>query len=258
MPTEKEVFSILEDIMGNENINGIYTPDTTYAEDCPIYCNSDLTLYIDNFYDRNDYQININFGATRLTIIPSNKDYVIKIQIAGTYDLKQEILNNEDEDIEDIFYKNIYNSDCVEIVSKMKSTVNLMEIENIIYKKAGIELKKMLLPNTYIGEFNGMKIYIQKKLPYVGNISWRTLYGENDDHEIIDKEIDKIKFICPFISESLIEHMIKIINKKFAIKILMDCKYLNLTDIRPDNYGYDDDNFPYIFDYAGFDFSFFE
>ena len=229
MPTEKEVFSILEDIMGNENINGIYTPDTTYAEDCPIYCNSDLTLYIDNFYDRNDYQININFGATRLTIIPSNKDYVIKIQIAGTYDLKQEILNNEDEDI-----------------------------ENIIYKKAGIELKKMLLPNTYIGEFNGMKIYIQKKLPYVGNISWRTLYGENDDHEIIDKEIDKIKFICPFISESLIEHMIKIINKKFAIKILMDCKYLNLTDIRPDNYGYDDDNFPYIFDYAGFDFSFFE
>lgn len=192
MEIDKEkVFNIIKDMLG-DNANGIYVNDRYLGEreeNLPIFTSDDFST--DLFPKRSqDNWVDIESGATRICLIPSAESFVIKIPITATYDY---IANLEDLDwdyyneqyYEEHGYAIEYDSDfpsaALGISCRFRQDIDLMANENDIRDKCSSITQEILVPNIYIGEWNGIKIYIQEKIPYYLD---EDEYDEYDDYDV--------------------------------------------------------------------------
>ena len=136
---ESEVIDLVRHWLG-KYVTGIWIPVGLYLGEnsCSIFSNLE-----EGFEIKSTDEVEVKFGTTKLILIPKNKSYVIKITISGTCDL----------DCESGWY----------IVQENLASNDILSYENYLYNKMSKDLQKIVLPNHYIGEFNGLRIYIQDK-----------------------------------------------------------------------------------------------
>ena len=155
----KEIMDIVREFLG-KHCDGLYIQhfdyrevddeedDSSYRGDNfdEDYPSTIMTIFDDadpDFIDYNNIPYQCQTGASKLVIIPRDKDYVIKLPFTNTYDI-----------MKDGTYK-VYS----------KTTYDICEYENQIRDEASEAVKELLVPNIYIGVYNGtVPVYIQKKI----------------------------------------------------------------------------------------------
>ena len=245
----KEIMDIVREFLG-KHCDGLYIQhfdyrevddeedDSSYRGDNfdEDYPSTIMTIFDDadpEFIDYDNIPYQCQTGASKLVIMPKDKDYVIKLPFTNTYDI-----------MKDGTYK-VYS----------KTTYDICEYENQIRDEASEEVKKILVPNTYIGAYNGtIPVYIQKKIdktcedyfneedfkPMQGSLS--KLFNYFHTHFMICCCINDI-FLAPYVH-------------KLGIKKFKDfCKELGgINDLHDQNWGVFKDMTIGIIDYGGYDY----
>lgn len=255
---KEKVWAILQDCLGKDT-TGIYT---TYScqegyTDMEFYSNllEDNSDYGDPVYEPMGMQLSA--GASRIAIIPDHEEFVIKLPIMYICDTDVCLQKDGNEihtmesDCEVYQYKTEGYTEVnrrVVILSYPCEDGNLMEKENNFYEEASSELKEVLLPNIYIGDYCGIPIYIQKKAT-----SKRFLNPSSD----LDSINLRRKFQMATGSKLPSEFIITIIDTfgfNNAAALAEEIEFLGITDIHGGNVATLEDGFPVIFDYAGYEF----
>ncbi len=253
-----EIFSILSDILG-ENADGIYVNERTIEDDndeLPIFSTKDFSSIVTNTNTHNDY-FTIYNGVSRVCFVPSKRDYVIKIAISGTYDYTA---NLEDRDWEE-FNKDFYNkygyeidydvdfpSESLSHERFLNDNVDLMEEENKMRLNSDTITREILVPNIFIGMWHGMKIYIQDKVEYVGQLPDDYLIPSYDEIE------ETLNGVCKYtMPADLAYALYKDYGEDLFVKIAKDFRKNFITDLHEGNFGIDCCNNIRVFDYAGYD-----
>lgn len=255
-----EIFDMLEYILGSD-ADGIYLCDREIEEgdweDCPIFSTSNFSWEVsrDIWYNDNCH-IEVKNGVSRIAFIPSDKDYVIKMRITGSYDYK-DMADMYDEEGNYNEYYSLFPSEELVMYKHISEDCNLMEEENALYEDANAALQEFLLPNIYIGEWNDMPVYIQKKI-FVSSLNASTvkidLPSNNTSYSEIEDELHRIIKGQPLVdipSEFLYD-MLKLKGEEITTRAYSDLAYLCISDLHRGNVGYTKDNKCYIFDYAGY------
>ena len=289
---KEEVFGLLKKLFGKfDEVLIPYSNLNDDAEDpfCFSSCFDTFQYAQDDTYDKNFGDIEFGTGATKFVIIPENADYVIKLPITGIYeytldtyhreildyaymhnvditfddnDVDVVILSNNsgmcDEEIEDMFnrMKQRYEQrEDYELIAHYTSEcLSPFEDENNMYKNADDDMKKIMLPNIFIGEFNGIPVYIQKKAISLNHSDkFRHLSRAEKDSvsKVISsslKEKDYGYNYCP-VAFCFFSDVIEFYGEKMAEKI---ARFLDKADdLHDGNIGYVGEQ-PILIDYGGY------
>lgn len=255
-----EIFAMLEYILGSD-ADGIYLCDREIEEgdweDCPIFSTSNFSWEVsrDIWYNDNCH-IEVKNGVTRIVFIPSDKDYVIKMSITGTYDYK-DMSDMYDEEGNYNEYYSLFPSEQLVMYRHITEECNLMEEENVLYEDAGAALQEFLLPNVYVGEWNGMSVYIQKKI-FVSSLAVQTVKIDLPSNcTPFSKIVDELRDITSSfpsidIPSEFLYDMLKLTGDELTFKACSELAHLGISDLHRNNVGYTKDKKCYIFDYAGY------
>ena len=264
----EEVYSILKEALGRD-ATGIYIPvesdyDVAYSN---LLYDEDFTPFAFNDEIEENNDITIKYGASRFVIIPYGKPYVIKMPITAIYGERVylERLNEKGEIEQETcwahqrYYDEYENYDEVERKFECDAQTtgyDLMNVENEIcasVEDCG-EIAGIFLPNEWIGEYNGIPVYIQRQV--AGSES-----EIGDYHSFIDAEDDEKEKVYTSRDQTDIRF-----NNDFVLAILRTygaaaletfsnmINAVHLEDMHEGNYGYLKDGTPVIFDYGGFDY----
>lgn len=142
--TKEEVLNLVKKVLPSD-LTGLYIGYNNYEYDEPeeIISNLKTHSYIESING-----VDVFNGITKVVLVPSNKDYVIKMNVSGVY------CKNEDEDE----YADLI------LIKERCNNIDILEMENELYEKSSERVRKILLPNIYIGTYLGIKIYIQEKI----------------------------------------------------------------------------------------------
>lgn len=243
--TKSEVYSILTDLLG-ENPEGIFIPSSEYEygfSESPTMSkmNENETWAVEEIEG-----FELCRGATKVVIRPVNADYVIKLNITGTY------LTEEECEIAGLKYPYI----------DRHSSYDTLDYENAIYEELPDELRSIIKPNIYLGEYCGISIYIQEKIKYTYQED--SYSAEIRFSEISDNKKDFIKTVLTkskpagwsknstLFPEEFVADMVSKFGEKKTEKILMQLKDSCIYDLNFYNFGYDKEGFPCLFDIGGF------
>lgn len=229
------ITDILIDVLGSD-ADGLYLySDCIYGEanidDEYFYTNLDTKTIVN--YDGMDYHL--NWGISKLVIVPDDASFVIKIPFMGLYDydakgqpyLSQEVL------------------------------IDLCQTEANLYEEADEDLQHILTPIDFVFLYNNrIPIYIQKKI-------FKTATGLFDT--------DLKKYVTP-LHTSIVNNLIhKLYPERHYKEMLLEyTAYLlpeigitrtkelireisTIDDLHNGNWGIDEDGKLQIFDYAGYD-----
>lgn len=231
---------ILEFVMGvlGENADGIYIDNEEVQNGCDdensLYTAKDGSSAILSFGD--DYR---EFhGLTRVVISPDNKDYIIKMPITGVYE----------------FSKGEF-----KIVAKFtEDCENPSDYERTYYEELSKEEKQIFLPLIYVADYNGIPVYIQKKIDV--SLSDReceeeALYGyvkeltKENYQEIKEVLKSSVGFSYVDFPERFAYDVIQFYGKRKAETFFR--KLFEIDDLHEGNVGYINRR-PVVFDYGGY------
>lgn len=225
----REVMEIVENYLGS-NCDGLYiNQDAIYDGDYQVllscFDSDNPTIVETEEYDE------IKMGASKMVIVPFNKDYVIKIPFTHIY---------------------TYDSDEEEYYFEGEVKVDICALEDEIYAGASKELQSILMPNIYIGKFNNrVPIYIQKKIDTLGceRDGAAILYNNTNMASRRIVRYISAHFYCSITSDSLAPmlHTLGITKMKKLLNELGD-----LSDLHRGNWGFLKDGSLAIIDYGGF------
>jgi hypothetical protein len=224
---KKEILNYVDNLLGF-NPTGLYIVKDSIdgscdADEAPIYTNIDERLDLDLS------ELNYAVGASKFVIF-YNSNWVIKIPFTGYY--------WEEEDL-------------TPILEGYWDDTNPCDEEMAIYDNASDDLKKLLVPNYFLGWINGsIPIYIQRRV--------KASYCYIERKEIIGKSSP----IQKKIATKVIEDWRRFFNRDirgillniFGIKRLKDIalEIDALSDLHSKNIGFMSNGDFAIFDYAGY------
>lgn len=219
---------IVHDMLG-DNADGIYIAEAEveYGDsECSLYSTEPLSssgcCYIESVKG-----IQVKRGVSKVVFIPKDTDYVIKMSITHMYDENGNVVRTNSRDI--------------------------LEEEMEFYNNASSLLKKVLGKIEVIGEYNGMKVYIQEKADkifydmYIEELEEDKQHFENfcKSYHIID--------MPDVIGEHFAWHMTKFFSMEEIQKVNEELWEMNCDDLHMLNLGLRKDGSPFIFDYGGYD-----
>lgn len=229
------ITDILTDVLGSD-ADGLYLySDCIYGEasidDEYFYTNLDTKTTVN--YDGIDYHL--NWGISKLVIVPDNTSFVIKIPFMGLYDydakwqpyLAQEVLTD------------------------------LCQTEANLYEEANEDLQHILIPIDFVFLYNNrIPVYIQKKIFKTANglfdtdlekyvTPLHTSIVNNLIHKLYPERRNK-EMLLEYTAHLLPE--IGIARTKELIKAISE-----IDDLHSGNWGIDENGELQIFDYAGFE-----
>lgn len=266
----QEVLSILTDILGKD-ATGIYT--TVEEIEGGGYGDFYSTLKYENgravnygnFIEETDDVCFYN-GASRFIIYPYNTEYVIKLPITHVYD-ERIVLRRPSEEEEGTYdYNECWGSsgdadflleEGYEIIGRefacncSRTSFDLMEQENAYYEEAkevSESTADILLPNEYIGNFNDIPVWVQRKIRTTQSDLCDDNTASPEEKESLSKIEDKST-----LNNSFILALIRKYGEKLCEEIINTINYLGLNDLHGGNIGYLFDGSPVIFDFAGYD-----
>lgn len=223
----EEVMDIVSDVLGtNAEMLAIHD-DAAYGDidmfDMPIYVNRNCDEFdVDAGYP--DYHVCA--GRTKLVIEPRDLKYVIKIPFTYRW--------HEEEDDGEAYFNEVQ----YDILGK----------EENIYNQVSENVREFLLPNTFIGFFNRIPIYVQDKVDEtLGQRSFIFTYAK-----LTPLEQKKARYLASHTYSTgvyLIPYIEKMGMRKL-IKTMLEIHY-ELSDLHDDNLGFINNEIK-IIDYGGY------
>ena len=265
-----KVFSILTETLGNAT--GIYTTVAdmnAYGED-EFY--STLTIedgkpvgYGDIIEETDD--LYIAHGASRITFIPRKANFVIKMPITAVWDWKVNMrrpadsASSEDEMEETSEWYSDFNEDYYtndlgyEVISKEfccyceRTDFDLMDSENALreeIKDINEEVAEIFLPNEYVGDYNGIPVWIQRRIQSTQCNTSSLLTPER--RTAISQTFHNANLSADFIYSIMCEY-----GDDVAQEVVEIINELGINDLHDGNLGYLSTGEAVCFDYAGYD-----
>lgn len=232
----EDIFRILEEVLGKK-ADGVYISYDTIdcaAEDL-FYSDSELTHPICNTFD-----VMVKSGLTRVCLVPNDTDYVIKLPVTGVYgNIYDEYGCGDPKDCDIKMYVDMEEHD-------------IFDIEQSIYDSLLSESKEVFCPCTFVGNFNGIPVYIQPKVEKIQ--FYLTNFLNEEDSKRVSALTSRHHYkenVARPLTDDFIMSLINLYGEEAAGYILEDCK--TIDDLHTNNYGYTKDGKPIIFDFAGFD-----
>lgn len=243
--TKEVVMSIVRDFLG-DNAQGVYIPSEEYE-----WGMSDLCAVSEMDEDGIAWEIeeitgfDLCRGATKVVIVPINEDYVIKLNITGTYLTKEQCRDAG------LSYP------CID----RTASSDTMDYENALYEDIPEELQSIIKPNILIGEYRGMPIYIQEKIKTTYENCCHVVEKcyENADQQLVTSVQSIVANTCPagyrssILPEAFICDMVKAFGEQLTEQMLLQLKESSIYDLNFGNFGYDKSDKPCLFDIGGFD-----
>lgn len=242
---KQEILNIVKEILG-DNATGVYINDLVVKrdlgnDDVPLVSQLGKKPFI--IQSTKDYEI--SYGLSRLCIIPTDKkiDWVIKIPITAVY--KEEFFNDYDGE-----YFDWDNDNFAGLIQVGVSECDSCDEERVLYEDASSDAKIFMADNHYIGNYNGISVYIQEKTINC-DVSWYYKSRFSYDSDFLRHEMDYLHDLETEIEEeSFLYNVILIVGFKRAIQIFEE--FADLNDLHNHNYGFNSKGIPVLFDYAGF------
>lgn len=276
---KSKVYSILTIILGEDatgiytNVAGIYNHDydTFYSTLSTI--NGHIVDYGSEIEETDN--ITICHGASRITFIPYDENFVIKMPITGVYDwevtasrlpTEMEQERGYDDLITSSFWasdedEEYYEGQGYEITEREfrcyaeRSEFDLMDSENAIANElkevcevaSADVIDEIFLHNEYIGTFNGIPVWIQRKVSCTQDNAPYTKLTEGE-RTLVSKTSPSS---C--LSDRFILALINIYGVAITQDITSAISWCGISDLHDGNIGYLADDAPVIFDYAGYE-----
>lgn len=276
---KSKVYSILTTILGDDatgiytNVAGIYNNDydTFYSTLSTI--NGHIVDYGSEIEETDN--ITICHGASRITFIPYDENFVIKMPITGVYDwevtasrlpTEMEQERGYDDLITSSFWasdedEEYYEGQGYEITEREfrcyaeRSEFDLMDSENAIANElkevcevaSADVIDEIFLHNEYVGTFNGIPVWIQRKVSCTQDNAPYTKLTEGE-RTLVSKTSPSS---C--LSDRFILALINIYGVAITQDITSAISWCGITDLHDGNIGYLADDTPVIFDYAGYE-----
>ena len=248
---KKDIMEIVEIILG-ENADGIYVSQEVIDRDVSV---GDTPIYsllgkipfeimpIEDYY--------VEMGMSKICIIPKRRtDWVIKIPITGIYCEKW---SDDEEDFYDYDSENFLGYEKIG-----KAICDLCDEERVLYADSSDELKRVLANIEYVGEYNGIPVYVQERVKVIEFLATtKDKKFSLGSSSFISNEIDRIDDIVDDsedssnFSDSFIANIILKIGFLKAVKVFEEI-IREITDIHEWNYGYDYNGDAKLFDYSGY------
>lgn len=219
-----------------------------YDDDCYIRDEWDTILL--NLLKKVDPNIRVNYGISKIVIIPSFSNYVIKFPMKGTwYERDNWSWNDETEEWEENdeeysydFYDFSYGG------GEHNNDYCALELD--IYKRILEEAPDcaFIFPETsYYGKVRDTDFYLQKKCIELNDADEEEI---SEDSKAKGSELSRYTDLDSYWVEVLVEKVGEI----FAKKILDTIEDFNITDLHNHNIGFDlITGMPMIIDFCGFD-----
>lgn len=238
-----KIFRIISEIMGDD-AEGLYVnSDVVFSSSCGDYVEDyDIITNINNntiinikANEADNEPIHLNFGMTKLVINLHNFNFVIKVPYSGTYYYDVEEDKNK-------------------LCSLMK--VNVCDMENELYEKfSDSEVGNILLPSEYVGTYNNIPIYAQKKIDITGEEA-ENLEAINPKRKTNNSKIKIVRKIRYNTNSRLCFSFINNLINEYGIsktENILSIISNSFSDLHSGNYGVTKNNKSYIFDYAGYE-----
>lgn len=235
-----KIVDIVSTIMPKDGCLGVYDDDPDF-----IYGDLDGEIY--NALRRLDPLVEVNHGMSKIVIVSSIIDYVIKIPLTGiwvpVWDEEEEEYNDDQTYFEPFSYGGGYDNDdyCAVEVDICDET----EEENPEYS--------FIFPKTFFyKEINKVKYYLQEKCKCGGydpngSISVEIERTGRNLYEDKNKEYGTVQSLEWCIS--LVENY----GVEKSKEIMKYLKEMNITDLHNGNIGYNKYGKPILLDFCGFD-----
>ncbi len=227
---KKKILEDMTAIFGGESKEVIVNMDYYDYQDNKI---TDYETIVNSKYDESIIIDNSNYivkaGSTKIVFIPKyNCDYVIKIPINGYY--------KEDSDGKLNYYH--FSVDVGD---------NILDKETLLSESFQTK-DKYFIPNVLVGKVGEIPIYVQQKISNL--CSFSDVTTENHSSSYIKKLREKLSLYIPaYFSNQYIIDIVRNFGLSFFIKLCHDCDFV--SDLCPDNFGYDSNNIPCCIDYGG-------
>lgn len=255
---KNEVMDIVASVLGYD-CNGVYINSSSIYEsqDQSIIThfsnNMDEIVFMDYEYDN----VKINLGASKLVIIPNNTKYVIKIPFTTMYN---EDCIECDDDVDSYCEGKGTNCGylgcasccyhCNRYTYSLGQDVqyDICADEQNIYEEASDELQQLLVPNIFIGMFNGVvPVYIQKKIKNTARTKKTNSVATAAEKKIACLVMDKND--CFLDAGAMAQYIVKFGICKFR-ELVQEITMLD--DLHSGNWGYFEDGSVGIIDYGGY------
>ena len=263
-----KVFSTLTNILGDAT--GIYTTIADMNNNGYDEFFSTLKIedgqpvgYGDPIEETDD--VAIFHGASRITFIPYDEEFVIKMPITAVWDWKVTMTHeptekdltaitsewssdfNEDYYTEELGYEVIGREFCCHCE---RTEFDLMDSENALRDEAEEICEaaaSILLPNEYVGDYNGIPVWIQRRIKCTQDnaMNWCGL-GEEEYNSIARVSPTHV-FADPFTYALIQEY-----GEDEAAAIIETIKQLGIDDLHSGNIGFLSTGEAVCFDYAGY------
>ena len=236
-----KAWQICHDIFG-EKATGVYGNKDVmeYGDEYEVSFSTNLEDGEVGVYHRTD--LYVAWGASKLVIVPLNENFVIKVDMTGTYDW-----NAEEEKYE--------------LIDTLNMDESSLPEEERLYNNASNELKQILVPVHYVFDYNRkIPVYVQEKY----NMNLNDIYEEDLD-PFYDGEVNGVmpKSVEARIKELadtcyLRDHQYFIYNiwlKRFGFSTTMKIakELIDYSDLHNGNMAVMNDGVVKICDYAGYD-----
>lgn len=249
---EKEIETIVRMVVGDANAIYNYGNDNDFfvipskTEGNILYQPIELKKFLvrrmaEEFGgEAEDYRsrISVNKGATKLVIIDSAKDYVIKIPFTGNAYNKFDKFGDTGEYS---FYPFNYNY-CHEEVKTFQDLPD--------------NVKCLFAETRFAVKVNYVEVYIQEQVEECFDDSWKNdgslIIADLPREERIPMESFRDKgYIWELDRQFIYDILVRY--GEMTVENLMDAIYdEDINDLHGENYGYTADELPKIFDYSGF------
>lgn len=225
----EEVMDIVSDVLGTDAEMLAIHDDAAYGNidmfDMPIYTNRNCDEFdVDAGYP--DYHICA--GRTKFIIEPKDLKYVIKIPFTHRW--------HENENDGETYFNEVQ--------------YDILGEEENIYSRVSENVREFLLPNTFIGFFNRIPIYVQDKVDEtLGQKSCLFTYAN-----LSPLEKKKASYLDSHTYSDIAGvHLIPYIEKMGMRKLIKTMSEIDneLSDLHDDNWGFINDEIR-IIDYGGY------
>lgn len=244
MNQKERAFNILNDFIFS-NIKEILVPSEEYEYGDSLLPTAYLTNYDELVPIINNINVSVFRGATKIVLIPAKENFVIKLNITGTYLTESECQN--------------FGFDFPTV--DRHSEQDILDEEVALYDGLSKTLQNFIKPNLYIGEFKGIPVYIQEKI----KIDYEKASGAaakrfKEESEEVRNSIKILEsksrpagwtssiFPAPFLND-----MVNFYGEQRTEEIISQLKESSIYDFNWGNFGYDLNDRPCLFDIGGFD-----
>lgn len=221
---------------------------------------------VDGYIDYDDESYLIDFGASKVVLIPEDesKDWVIKIPIKGIVEFECEFDSGDDEcpydgcsccehEESSRYYVEFEGANCfltdnyITIPEKLDEYYwDYCAVEEEIYKLAEHKkVEEFFIKTERVGEYKGYPIYVQRKVTF----NTRGFIVSQDSKDFVTNSCAPVSRMTN--SRAFNEMVVEYYGKERAMKLFNFIEEYQIDDLHSNNLGYIS-NKPVLFDYGGF------